>query len=100
MSRSTLCFASIVVFAAAAAQAQQPSWSPPAPSERCPSKWGAADERGSMNHMKPAAVLAATKLIRTGEVIELGHLLNGQMPFSGVRRFDLHTKRTFMNPQS
>ena len=84
----------------AAAQAQQPTWSPPAPSERCPSKWGAADERGSMNHMKPAAVLTATKLIRTGEVFELGHVLNGSMPFSGTRRFDLHTKRTFMNPQS
>lgn len=53
-----------------------------------------------MNHMKPAAVLAATKLIRTGEVIELGHVLNGSMPFSGSRRFDMHTKRTVMNPET
>ena len=53
-----------------------------------------------MNHMKPAAVLAGTKLIRTGEVIELGHVLDGSMPFSGTRRFDVHTKRTFMNPQT
>ena len=53
-----------------------------------------------MNHMKPAAVLAATKLIRTGEVIELGHVLNNSMPISGTRRYDVHVKRTFMNPQS
>ncbi|HZN26995.1 MAG TPA: cyclase family protein [Burkholderiales bacterium] len=100
MSKVTLRFACIAFMSAAAAQAQQPSWTPPSPAERCPSKWGANDERGSMNHQKPAAVLAATKLIRTGEVIELGHVLNGRMPFSGTRRFDVHTKRTFMNPQS
>src|SRR5262249_47072782 len=65
-----------------------------------PSKWGPADQRGSGNHMKPETVLRAAKLIRTGEVIELGHALSGSMPFFGTRRFDLHTKRTFMNPQS
>lgn len=73
------------------------SWKPPSASERCPSKWGAGDERGSGNHMKPASVLAATKLIRTGEVIELGHVLGAGMPFFGTRRFDVHAKRTFMN---
>ena len=73
------------------------TWKPPAESERCPSKWGAGDERGSGNHMKPASVLAATKLIRTGEVIELGHVLGAGMPFFGTRRFDVHAKRTFMN---
>jgi kynurenine formamidase len=45
-------------------------------------------------------VLKATKLIQTGEVIELGHALNQTMPFFGTRRFDLHTKRTFMNQPS
>lgn len=50
-----------------------------------------------MNHMKPEAVLKATRLIRTGEVIELGHVLAPTMPFFGTRRFDVHTKRTFMN---
>jgi kynurenine formamidase len=73
------------------------TWKVPAESARCPSKWGAGDERGSANHQKPAAVLAATKLIRTGEVIELGHVLGPAMPFFGTRRFDVHTKRTFMN---
>ena len=77
-----------------------PSWSPPAESTRCPSKWGAGDERGAANHMKPETVLNALKLVKTGEVIELGHTLNGSIPLFGTRRFDVHTKRTFMNPQS
>jgi kynurenine formamidase len=76
------------------------SWRPPAESVRCPSKWGAGDERGSANHMKPASVLKAAKLMRTGEVIEIGHVLNSNMPFFGTRRFDVHTKRTFMNEPS
>jgi kynurenine formamidase len=73
------------------------TWTVPAPSVRCPSKWGAADERGSMNHQKPAAVLNATRLIKSGEVIEIAHPLNSQMAFFGTRRFDVHPKRTFMN---
>src|SRR3984893_5905460 len=77
--------------------AQAPSWTPPPDNQRCPSKWGADDERGSANHMKPQTVLNAVKLIKTGEVIELGHVLNANMPFFGTRRFDVHTKRTFMN---
>jgi kynurenine formamidase len=76
------------------------SWQPPADAQRCPSKWGAGDQRGSGNHMKPETVLRATRLIRTGEVIELGYVLNSSMPFFGTRRFDVHTKRTFMNPQA
>jgi kynurenine formamidase len=76
------------------------SWKPPAESQRCPSKWGAGDERGSANHMKnPETVLRGARLIRTGEVIELGHVLGPGMPFFGTRIFNLHTKRTFMNPQ-
>lgn len=40
------------------------------------------------------------RLVKTGEVIELGHVLSGDMPLTGTRRFDLHAKRTVMNPQS
>jgi kynurenine formamidase len=80
------------------ASAWSQTWSVPAPGERCPSKWGAADERGSANHMKAASVLKATRLIATGEVIELGQVLSAAMPFFGTRRFDVHTKRTFLNP--
>jgi kynurenine formamidase len=89
---------STVFLAGAIARGQ--SWQPPADTQRCPSKWGAGDQRGSANHMKPETVLRAVRLIRSGEVIELGHVLNSTMPFFGPRRFDLHTKRTFMNPQS
>ena len=76
------------------------SWRPPADGQRCPSKWGAGDQRGSGNHMKPETVLRATRLIRSGEVIELGQVLSAGMPISSTRRFDMHVKRTFMNPQS
>ena len=82
------------------AAAQSPSWRPPTESQRCPSKWGASDERGSANHMKPESVLRATRFIKTGEVIELGHVLNSSIPLVGTRRFDVHTKRTFMNQVS
>jgi kynurenine formamidase len=83
------------------ADAQQaPSWSPPSEKERCPSKWGAGDERGSMNHQKAAAVMKAAGLIKTGEMIELAHVLSDKMPFFGTRRFDVHVKRTFINPPS
>jgi kynurenine formamidase len=50
--------------------------------------------------MKPQTVLNALKLAKTGEVIELGQTLNSSIPLVGTRRFDMHTKRTFMNPQS
>jgi kynurenine formamidase len=88
---------SAAFFTLTAAQAQAPSWTVPPENARCPSKWGATDERGSANHMKPQAVLNAVKLIKTGEVIEIGHVLNDKMPFFGTRRFDVHAKRTFMN---
>ncbi|HYN12296.1 MAG TPA: cyclase family protein [Burkholderiales bacterium] len=73
-------------------------WRPPAESQRCPSKWGAGDERGSGNHMKnPETVMRGARLIKTGEVIELGHVLAPGMPFFGTRILNLQTKRTFMN---
>jgi kynurenine formamidase len=97
MKAATLGGALVLVLTAATANAQAPSWTVPAESARCPSKWGAADERGSANHQKPAAVMNAAKLIKTGEVIELAHVLGPSMAFFGTRRFDVHTKRTFMN---
>ena len=48
-----------MLIASSSAFAQTPSWSPPPESARCPSKWGAGDERGSANHMKPQTVLNA-----------------------------------------
>jgi len=91
----------LVLFASLATSqlADAQSWQPPSDARRCPSQWGAADERGAANHMKPETVLRAAKLIRTGEVFELGRVLSAAMPFVGTRRFDVHLKRTVMNPE-
>jgi kynurenine formamidase len=74
------------------------TWKPPADNQRCPSKWGAGDQRGSGNHMKPATVLKAARLIQTGEVFELGRVLSPSMPLPAGRQFDLFTKRTRNDP--
>jgi kynurenine formamidase len=100
MHARTLGAAIALAVTAVTANAQTPSWTVPPQSARCPSKWGAGDERGSANLMKPALVLDAVKLIKTGEIIELAHVLGPTMPFFGTRRFDVHVKRTFMNAGS
>ncbi|HET9361937.1 MAG TPA: cyclase family protein [Vicinamibacterales bacterium] len=86
----------IVVVGGGRAAAQ--TWQPPADSQRCPSKWGAGDQRGSANHMKPETVLRAARLIKTGEVFELGRVLAEGMPLSAGRRFEILTKRTRNDP--
>jgi kynurenine formamidase len=97
MNRITILSVLISLGILSTARAQ--SWSPPAEAERCPSKWGATDERGSANHMGSASVLRATQLIRRGEVIELGHELHSGIPL-GNRHFDLYPKPTALNPLS
>jgi len=90
---STLAAVLLAVPVLASAQ-----WRPPTEAQRCPSKWGAGDERGSGNHMKnPETLLRGARLIKTGEVIELGHVLGPTMPFFGPRVLNMITKRTFMN---
>ena len=84
--------AALLVCAGSEAYAQ--SWQPPADHQRCPSKWGAGDQRGAANHMKPETVLRATRLIRTGQVFELGRRLEESMPLQATRTFELHSKRT------
>jgi kynurenine formamidase len=91
-----LTVGSVLVFGGGAASAQ--TWKPPADNQRCPSKWGPGDQRGSGNHMKPDTVLRATRLIKTGEVFELGRVLSESMPMPAGRRFELSTKRTRNDP--
>jgi hypothetical protein len=97
------CGAAHVGFSATPAQAQAPAgggWSPPESAQRCPSKWGPNDRRGSMNLMTPERAKKAAAMIRSGEIVELGHTLGQTMPFFGTRRFDVHQKVMFMNPES
>ena len=86
---ATLCFSAIT-----AAQ----GWRPPAESQRCPSKWGANDERGAANHMKPETVMRAARLIRTGELIEMGQVLGPNMPSNPARIYHMITKRSAQAP--
>ena len=83
---------SVLLFAGAAPATAQ-SWSPPSPDERCPSRWGAGDERGAANHMGPETLLKAARLIQAGRMIELGQVLRSSMPL-GARHFDLYVKPT------
>jgi len=98
MNKQTMAAFAGVVFAVAAGAVAAQGWRPPAENQRCPSKWGAGDERGAANHMKPETVLRATKLIRTGEVIELGHVLGTGMANNPARVFSMITKRSAQAP--
>ena len=52
-----------------------------------PSKWGEEDEAGASNLVNGDSVLAATRLIRRGEIFELGRMYEGDMPMRGERVF-------------
>lgn len=91
MTRSNLLMISLTVVAH---HAQAQSWSPPPAAERCPSPWGANDERGHGNLQSPATVMRAARLIQTGTVIELSHVLSADIPMSPGRQFTVETKRT------
>ena len=94
MRMSTIVAAAVTFLGIGAAGASAQTWQPPADSQRCPSKWGAGDQRGAANHMKAETVLRATRLIRTGQVFELGRRLEQGMPIQSTRSFQLQTKRT------
>src|SRR5829696_4658981 len=96
--RVSMVTAAVLMLVAGAQAARAQGWQPPADSARCPSKWGAQDQRGSGNHMKPDTVLRAARLIRTGEVFELGRVLTDTMPLPAGRRFEVSTKRTRNDP--
>jgi kynurenine formamidase len=87
-----ISIAVMIGFAGSTACAQ--SWEMPSEAQRCPSKWGAKDEIGSGNLMKPEIALKAAKLIHTGEIFSLGFHLSSELPLIPGRRFDLHMKRS------
>ena len=86
------------------ARAQTPSpWQMPPEAQRCPSKWGANDERGSGNWMKPEIVLKAARLIKTGETFELGAVLSPEPKESFInegRQFNIYTKPQLPIPET
>ncbi|SDX99895.1 Kynurenine formamidase [Modestobacter sp. DSM 44400] len=49
-------------------------------------RWGADDEAGALNLVDPAAVLAATDLVREGRVVSLAQPLGPQVPVPPHRR--------------
>lgn len=70
-------------------------WHMPSDAQRCPSKWGAGDQRGAANMMTPQSVLAAMQLVRTGEVFELGEVLTTDPDESYINRgrvFNIYPK--------
>lgn len=54
-----------------------------------PSQWGEGDEAGATNLITPARVMAATELIQTGEIYELGRPYTHGMPLFGNRSYSL-----------
>ena len=59
-----------------------------------PSKWGPQDQAGSSNHITPAKVLAATKLIKTGKIYNLDHVYETGIPLFGSRVWALRIPGT------
>lgn len=94
MPRLNVAIVTLLLVGLGSASASAQSWRPPADAERCPSRWGPADERGAANLMTAEVVLRAARLIGAGEVVELGHPLFEGMPFYGDRIFSQQLKRT------
>jgi len=79
------------------------TWQMPPDDQRCPSKWGAGDQRGAANMMKPETVLRAAKLIKTGEMFELGAVLSPDPKEAFInanRVFSIYTKLALPVPNA
>lgn len=91
--------AATLVFSSVSLHAQ--NWQMPPDDQRCPSKWGAGDQRGSGNMMKAEVVLRAAKLIKNGEIFELGALLSPDPKEAFInagRVFNIYTKPSLPAP--
>ena len=79
---AVLCFARGV-------SAQEPS--KPAPEKSWyPSEWGPDDQRGAANRLTPQKTLEATQLIKRGQIYQLGHMYEDNMPLPPFRSYKLH----------
>jgi hypothetical protein len=52
-------------------------------------QWGAGDAAGGSNWITPDKVLKATALVRTGRIVELGHVYERGMPLNGSRSYNI-----------
>ena len=52
-----------------------------------PSRWGSDDQAGASNWITPAKVLQVTRLIRTGQIYEMGRVYEAGMPAFGTRSY-------------
>ena len=52
-------------------------------------RWGAGDQAGASNWITPEKVLAATSLVKTGKVVELGYVYERGMPLIGNRSYNI-----------
>jgi hypothetical protein len=52
-------------------------------------QWGAGDAAGGSNWITPDKVVKATALVKTGRIIELGHVYERGMPLNGSRSYNL-----------
>lgn len=82
------------VLALSAPVRAQQGWMPPPPETRCPSPYGANDERGAANLQTAETVLKASRMIRDGKIYELGKVLDRKIPMSPGRSFSLNVQRT------
>lgn len=101
--RSLLLALFLAASGSAGALAQTHEWQMPPESERCPSKWGAGDQRGSGNLMTPETVLRAARLIKTGETFELGAILSPDPKETFInenRVFNIYTKPSVPQPNA
>ena len=101
MASGYLSKLTLLVICLHAGTAAAQAWEMPPESERCPARWGAGDQRGSANWMTPDSVREAAKLIRTGEVFELGEVLTGDPEVSYINRgrvFNIYTKPSLPEP--
>jgi kynurenine formamidase len=98
IAAAALCFGAVPLYSQSA-----PAWQMPSDSQRCPSKWGPGDQRGSGNLMKPETVLRATKMIHTGQVFELAEVLSPDPKVSflnGGRVYNIYTKPALPVPNT
>lgn len=51
--------------------------------------WGGADQAGGSNWITPEKIMKAVSLVRSGKVIELGHLYERGMPLVGNRTYSI-----------